>query len=314
MGFKHILAAGCLLACLAGCDQPNAQRTSDETSDAPDPFLADVQSRVIRSEVSGRRYQISVALPRDYADSMRTYPVLYVLDANGQFGTVVETARLLRLGEQLPQLLIVGIGYPVGGRQVNAGPHRIIDLFPTLVPEWIEAVKPNWPGPIPSYDSGKAPLFLRFLLEELFPTIQDEYRVDPTDRALYGHSAGGWFGLYALLHGDGAFQRVIVGSPSLWWDSELMFQLEESFAADGRRLPARVFLSVGEQEGQEVEGGFPGTDCFCMVTNLERLTAILTRRRYEGLEWTYHLFEGENHQSVIPPTVSRGLRYIYEST
>ena len=310
MVFRHLTRAGFLLVFLSGCEGPANQAVQNPATDAPEPFLADVESRVVTSEVSGREYQISVALPQDYSDSTKTYPVLYALDANGQLGTVVETARLLRLGGQLPQLLIVGIGYPVGGRQVNAGPHRIIDLFPTLIPEWIEAVKPNWPGPLPSYDSGKAPLFLRFLREELFPTIELEYRADPSDRALYGHSAGGWFGVYALLHGEGAFQRIIAGSPSLWWDNKMMFQLEEAIAEEGRTLSARIFLSVGDEEGDEA---FPGTDCFCMVSNLERLVEVFERRAYDGLVWRHHVFQGENHQSVVPPTISRGLRYIYDS-
>ena len=149
---------------------------------------------------------VSIALPLGYADSTKTYPVLYALDANGQFGTVVEAARMLRIGGgQIPQLVIVGIGYPYGGRQIYAGPHRIIDFFPTLEFEWIEEVKQGWPGPIPIYESGGAPEFLRFLREELFPLVEAEYRADPSDRAIYGHSGGGWFGLHALLDGDGAF-------------------------------------------------------------------------------------------------------------
>jgi hypothetical protein len=254
---------------------------------------------------------VSIALPLGYADSTKTYPVLYALDANGQFGTVVEAARMLRIGGgQIPQLVIVGIGYPYGGRQIYAGPHRIIDFFPTLEFEWIEEVKQGWPGPIPIYESGGAPEFLRFLREELFPLVEAEYRADPSDRALYGHSGGGWFGLYALLEGDGAFQRVIAGSPSLWWDDRLMFEIEQAYAETSRSLPARVFFSVGEDEDQEVALA-PGTDCYCMVSNLQDFVGTVSNRKYEGLEWLHHVFEDENHQSVVAPTVSRGLRYIY---
>ena len=299
----------CVVVFLTGCQSPAPEADLAALASGgqhPRAYLEDVESRVLTSAITGRDYTISVALPLGYGDSTKTYPVLYAQDANGQFGTVVETARMLRIGpKQIPQLIIVGIGYPYGGRQYNAGPHRIIDMFPTLDYEWIEMAKPNWPEPIPSYEAGGAYEFLRFLREELFPLIEEEYRADPSDRAIYGHSGGGYFGLFSLFERDGAFQRAIVGSPPLWWDDFHMFELEESYAQSNRAFPARVFFSVGLEEEDE------GYEKYKMVTALRQLTEILERRQYEGLEWQQHYFEDENHQSVVAPTISRGLRYIY---
>lgn len=308
-----------LLVCLLGCrsSASEAGGASDaETAATPEAFLADVESRVMTSAISGRTYQISVALPLGYADSTKGYPVLYAVDANGQIGTVVEAARILNnFGTQIPQLLIVGIGYPSGGRQIHVEQHRFFDLFPTEDREFKEWHQERWArerpelGPFDGYGGGGAD-FLRFVREELIPLVEAEYRADPSDRALYGHSAGGYFGLYALLEGEGTFQRVIAGSPALFWDDRYFFGLEESYAQTHRELPVRVFLSVGLEEHDEQR---PETDCFCMVRNLRRLIETLERRGYEGLEWQVHYFEDENHQSVVPATVSRGLRFIYSS-
>ena len=288
---------------------PASSDLTDNASDhaAPSAFLEDVESYVVTSAISGRDYSISVALPYGYADSAKTYPALYALDANGQFGTVVETARMLRY-EGFPQLVIVGIGYPYGGRQINAEPHRIIDFFPVLEHGWIEELKGDWLEPVPIYDEGGAPAFLRFLTDELIPSIESKYNVAPYDRAIYGHSGGGWFSLYALLESQGVFRRAIVGSPSLWWGDAIMFDLEASYAEEHSALPARVFLSIGADEPNT-----PVADiaCLCMTRNFARLVDTLESRRYEGLEWTSHVFEGESHNSVMPPTISRGLRYIY---
>ena len=283
----------------------------DSTSDAPSrtspsAFLGDVESYVMTSHISGRDYSISVALPYGYADSAKTYPILYALDANGQFGTVVETARLLRY-EEFPQLIMVGIGYPYGGRQINAEPHRIVDLFSVLDHDWIEEMRDTWLDPVPDFDEGGAPSFLRFIVEELIPSIESNYDVIPNDRAIYGHSAGGWFGLYALLEGQGVFQRAIVGSPSLWWSDAIMFDLEEAYAEDHTALPARVFFSIGAEESNSFFAG----SCLCMTRNFARLVDVLESRQYTALEWTAHVFEDETHNSVVPATISRGLRYIY---
>lgn len=306
----------CLIALFLSCQ--SSARDADAAPEVeidrhPSAFLADVESRVVTSEISGRDYQISVSLPLGYADSTKSYPVLYAVDANGQFGTVVETARILRIGgPQIPQLLIVGIGYPYGGRQINAEPHRIVDFFPTLDREWVEEMLPTWPDPKPSYDAGGAADFLRFIREELFPLVEAEYRADPSDRALYGHSGGGFFGLYALLEGEAAFQRVIIGSPSLWWDDRYIFRLEESYAQANRALPARVFLSVGLQECDE-QCEEANAYRYQVIANFQRLVQVLERRAYEGLEWQHQYFEDENHQSVVPATISRGLRFIYRA-
>lgn len=316
MSYSHsnnlrVLSVG-LLTAISACNTPPGEVTSrSEPEQALSAYLDDVESYVLTSEISGRDYSISVALPYHYADSAKTYPVLYVLDANGQFGTVVERARLLRFSQQIPQLVIVGIGYPYGGRQLDAEPHRIIDFFPVLEHRWIEEVFSGWPEPLPDYDEGGAPEFLRFITEELAPSIDAQYSVHSNDRAIYGHSGGGWFSLYALLEGQGAFQRAIVGSPSLWWGDGMLFEMEASYAETHRSLPARVFLSVGADEPNEEP--FAGIDCFCMTRNFDRLVSVLEARRYEGLRWTAHMFEDENHNSVVPATISRGLRYIYGS-
>ena len=124
--------------------------------------------RVITSEITGRTYEISVALPRGYGESTETYPVLYTTDANGSFGTVVEATRILRLPDEVPELINVGVGYP-RGRFWNALSPRAKDLTPTSDSEWEKEAairRPEFPTP---EGSGGAPGFLRFVKEELIP-------------------------------------------------------------------------------------------------------------------------------------------------
>jgi predicted alpha/beta superfamily hydrolase len=46
-------------------------------------------------------------------NSDKAYAVLYVLDANAVFGTVTETARFLAMLKEIPEIIIVGISYPI---------------------------------------------------------------------------------------------------------------------------------------------------------------------------------------------------------
>ena len=190
-------------------------------------YLADVTSSVIKSSATGRSYQISIALPAGYSKQHAPYPVLYAADANVQFGTLVETARVFA---EIPELVIVGIGYP-DSPQGFAWVPRALDL--TVAPD------PKAPGA-----SGGAPEFLKFIRNDLIPHVEGAYNVSQ-DRAWFGHSFGGLFGVYALLNNEGLFRRFIIGSPSFWQGSQIISAAEKAFAATGKPLPAKVFFSVG---------------------------------------------------------------------
>lgn len=273
---------------------------------APPAYLAGTESRVITSSSTGRTYQVSVALPRGYDDSSSSYPVIYSLDANGEFGIVVETARLMALEQVIADAVMVGIGYPVG-HYFDAIGKRALDLTPTKDSEWQQIFTKSLPAFRPD-GTGGAPGFLRFLARELIPLIDAEYRVAPQNRSLAGHSLGGLFALYAMLHGQGAFQRFIIGSPALWWDERVIFGQEAAYAAANDALTARAFFSVGllERDARTDDAPWDGG----YITSLRDLVAVLKGRNYKGFEWTAHFFEDETHTSVIPMAVSRGLRYI----
>ncbi len=259
-------------------------------STVPPAYMADVQSWVTTGAENDRTYQISVALPEGYDETGDPYPVIFVTDANAEFGMAVETARLAALSGSVPSAVIVGIGYPNPGQGFTAsGVPRTLDLTPTSIA-----------GGNPS---GGAPEFLAFLRDELVPQIEADFHVDHEDRALMGHSFGGLFAAYALLHNEGLFSRFVIGSPSLWWDDRVILAMEADYAASHDAMPARVFFSVGSVE--EETSGFP------MMSDMQNFVQILSDRSYGGLELGSHVFDGEDHLSVVPSGFNRGLRFVY---
>ncbi len=284
--------------CLCGCATRPVSRAAIRA-----PYLADVSTWLVKSAQSKRTYQISVALPNGYATNHESYPVLFAADANGEFGMLVETARLLSWSEEIPDLVIVGIGYanPGQGFKASFAP-RSMDLTPTASPgmlAFLQDFAKNVNDPAPEAIGG-APGFLNFIRMELVPSIQKKYNVSHEDRAWFGHSLGGLFGVYAMLNNDGLFRRFLIGSPSLWWDNKVMFNSEESYHASHKSLPARVYFAVGAEEDS-------------MVSDLQNFAAQVKAHDYQGLEFDTQVFEGETHMSVIPTTISRGLRYLYPS-
>ncbi|MCK2024156.1 LPXTG cell wall anchor domain-containing protein [Microbacterium sp. kSW2-24] len=283
------LTAGATLALAAATDTPASSSppityTAAASAESPDDFIRDVQTWTTTS-AAGRDYKISVALPANYDENGDPHRVLYVTDANAEFGMAVETARL-----NAPGTMVVGIGYDDPGQGFAAsGVRRTLDLTPTEIT-----------ADVPT---GGAPEFLDFLRSELVPQIESEFRADPADRALMGHSFGGLFATYALLHNDGLFHRFVIASPSIWWDDRTILDMEADYAETHDALDARVFLSVGELE--ETTSGFP------MTSDMTSFAHTLAARAYDGLELGATIFDDETHLSVIGAAFSRGLRFIY---
>jgi predicted alpha/beta superfamily hydrolase len=254
---------------------------------------------------NGRAYRVFVSTPSGKPPD-KPLPVLYALDGNAGFGTVVETARWMAFGGEIEPMVIVGIGYPTM-HIMEAMVRRTYELSPSYDAAFVERAKAEG-QPLPAGGLGGAPGFLSFIDEELAPFVEAEYAGGGLDRGLFGFSLGGLFATHALLQPQPVFQRYIIGSPSLWWNEREMFALEKQRAEAGGDLPAKVFLSAAELEESP---GAVRMAPFRMVSNAIEMGAMLGSRGYEGLDIRTHIFPGESHQSAIGPTVARGLRVLY---
>ncbi len=143
-------------------------------------------------------------------------------------------------------MLTVGIGYPVGLDLAYVGTRRMYDLSPTSDTKQLESLMGS------AYAAGEAkgggaPLFIRFMIEELWPWITAHYDVSD-DRTYVGDSMGGLFGCYTLFNHHGFFNRYVIGSPWICWDHPLVFDYEEQYTAAHDDLDAVVFLAAGGAE------------------------------------------------------------------
>lgn len=258
------------------------------------------------SRVVNETYKIDVALPYTYLESDKRYPVLYLTDGNGYFSFVVGNLRMLQLTGEMPDVIVVGIGY-ANATVADVLAKRSRDLTPTLDAEWLEGARQ--PGPFPplpdNIELGGADKFLEFINTELKPVINQAYRTDPDDETLLGYSLGGLFGTHVLFNHTDSFDKYIIGSPSLLWDKGVSFKFEEAYAAGHKDLPKRVFMSAGALEEGENSGDSR------MITNMNRMAELIKSRKYPGLHLDNHVFEGETHQSGIGTSLNRGLRVVF---
>jgi len=276
---------------------------------------------VMHSPTIGTDFLISVSEPRKTHvggpllppdPTRKKRPVIYVLDGNAFFSTVESIARNLQSGGEMPGAIIVGIGYDDVDLPWDVMRLRMRDLAPTASAMPSSAMPPaaqagGSPSPAGDVQGGGAPAFLDFILSQVKPFIESTYPAEPEDSTLVGYSLGGLFALYTLFHHTGAFNRYLVGSPSIWWDDCRVARDEEAFAAVQGDLPARVFMSIGSREEEPEQA-----KAAKMVQNMGAMAAALRSRNYPNLHLTSHVFEDETHASGSFTAFARGLRVLFD--
>ncbi len=261
--------------------------------------LANTETFYVASEIVGDQFYIKVAYPRDYASSGKSYPVLYVTDAETNFGALQYVVQRLAKDKLIPELILVGIAYDTSYDEFYR--LRARDLRPSIPddPDFDLGGRP---------DEGQAEKFASFLREELFPKIDAEYRTVQGDRAYYGHSYGGLFGVWTLMYETDLFNRYVILSPSLWW-GELWWGrprvshgyhiLPKRAATDGTpETNARVFVASGELEPRidELQADWVKSIRPLLDTTVEMKDII---------------YENETHRTIFGRGVMDGLRHVY---
>jgi predicted alpha/beta superfamily hydrolase len=247
----------------------------------------------LSSKQTGADYELFVALPLDYATSRKSYPVVYMLDADYSFALTRNVVQHFVEREDLPPMILVAIAYP--GAATNRETYkknRTRDYTPAYAPS-------GGYGTEYQKVSGGGPKFRAFIASELIPLIERKFRTTG-DRTIIGHSYGGLFGTYVLLTEPALFKRYIIVSPSLWYANRVALTMEETAAQSGIRPDARVFFGVGSLESS------------VMSDDLTEMYRRLRSRNNPRLQMTLRIFDAERHNSVFPAAVTRGLLTVFD--
>lgn len=256
------------------------------------------EERIVRAP-DGQAYRLLLAWP-EQPPPPAGFPVVYVLDAATMFATVVESIRLRSRRPDATGIvpaIVAGLAVAGDDRQVRA--RRIHDYTPTA----------------------GATAFRHFLVGEVQPLVARAMAIDETRQALCGHSLGGLFVLDSLLSGQPAFQSYLAISPSIWAAREQLFAAVVALdAAPARPLSqCRVMITVGEFE----QALAPWQSRDASTEDIERrrsdrrmvddarelagrLTGVAGRVQFEECR-------GEDHASVILPSLAGGLRFALSS-
>jgi predicted alpha/beta superfamily hydrolase len=304
MRLKRFPGLVLLLCAVAACSERAAPGTAPGTEGAPQPYVLEgTEVREIRAKALHRNYQLYIGLPKGYTESTRLYPVLFVTDANYAFPLIRSIVRRIRNGgEDMEDFILVGLSYAKGETPEYS---RRRDYTPTANGDK-DAVS-DMLSPPPVY--GEAEGYREFIANEVFPLVERHYRAD-MKRAIYaGHSFGGLLGLHILFTEPSMFEKYIIGSPSLWFDRRVAFA-ERSYAKAHADLPAKLFMAVASYETLNFSSNNPRYNkTVDMVRDLQALEHLLESRRYSSLQVQTTIIEDEDHLTVYPAVITRGLKW-----
>ncbi len=261
--------------------------------------IADSEVWDVPDPVSGRGYQVFVALPPSYAKQpQRRYPVLYVTDADYAFPIIRQLGRRLNVeGPKIEEFILVGLSYAKGE---DGGVSRQRDYTPT----------PNGPSTAPANAvHGQSRAYQDYLRDQVKPFISARYRADPARALFLGHSYGALLGTQILFTEPGLFSGYILGSPSLWYDKRVALTFEARYAKQNQDLKANVFMYVGAFEALR-KGDRRYNQTVDMVADNRALESALQSRKYPGLKLKSAVLNDEDHLSVAPRGFTLGLKYL----
>lgn len=266
-----------------------------------DPFTIVGTEQYNMVSKMNREYRIFVSKPSEKPPASG-YPVIYLLDGNSIFGTVVEAIRIQSKRPEktgIVPAIVVGIGYPT---EAPFSPHRFYDYTMAQTDQEMPFKPDGKPWP----KQGGASEFLSFIEEELKPKIHQTLKVDSNKQTIFGHSLGGLFVLYTLFTSPRSFQSYIAGSPSLHWNERNILAKERSFMARLEReaIHAKLLIGIGELEKEH-------------KSNIGELAKKMSERlsfsKNRGLNVKFIQFEDECHTSVLPPLINKSLRFSLHS-
>ncbi|MEN2997932.1 MAG: alpha/beta hydrolase-fold protein [Brevinematia bacterium] len=215
------------------------------------------------SKILKNKRTIRIFLPPDYFSSTNYYTVLYAHDGQNIYydernkarWDIDKTVELLTKEGKIKDVVIVGIDH--------MGTDRI---------------KEYTPFPLEAYGGGLGEVYCKFLVEEIKPFIEANFRVE-TNREFvgtFGSSLGGLISLYLGMWYPEVFGIIGCISPSFWWGLE---RTKSNVIQNLNRLSKlKIYIDIGYSEGREQE-----SENNIVYTTREICNILLTKMDYPKL-------------------------------
>ena len=255
-----------------------------DQSEAPAVRAHTITGEVRRHDAFPSRFvkarDVLVWLPPGYdVQPKRRYPVVYLQDGQNVFdgATSFIPGQEWRADEAADRLV---------------RSRRLEPFIMVAVANTSDRMAEYTAEPDAKHGGGRSADYFRFLLEELQPFVDANYRTlgGPAGTAIVGSSLGGLASLdLGLAHPD-RFGLVGCVSPAVWWADTAIVRRVRA----GAKLPLRVWLDVGTEEST---GSDTGRKVWLEHARLLR-DALAAKGWREGADFHYEEVEGARHNEA----------------
>ncbi len=244
--------------------------------------------------------KIYVQFPADYNPKEKIkYPVVFVLDGEILLPTVNDFQNYYS-GGFTPEMLIVGI---------SNHKNRMRDLTTSKVTELY--------GRPFKQENGEAANFSKFIETELIPFVENKYPVT-NFRSLIGHSYGGLFALYTLVHNPGLFSNYLAIDPSLDWDNQQLIKEAREKIPGANYRGKSLFMSLAghvymQKSGMSLEEIKKDTTDFTLFSRSNiAFSEILKENPQNELVFKWKFYPRDLHGTIAFPSIMDGLISVFK--
>jgi predicted alpha/beta superfamily hydrolase len=234
-------------------------------------------------------------------DTSQRYPVVYLLDGDGHFASVVGLIQQLSQvnGNTIyPEMIVVAI----------PNTDRTRDLTPTHVSSDPPMMDSNF-----SKSSGGGGNFISFIEKELMPHIDSAYPTQPY-RTLIGHSFGGLMVMDALTNHTKLFNAYIAIDPSMWYDKQQFLKTTEEKLKQKNYDGTKLYVGIANTmpPGMTLDKMKKDTSSDTRhIRSIFALDKFIRENSQNGLKYASKYYPDDNHGSVPLASEYDGFRFIF---
>jgi predicted alpha/beta superfamily hydrolase len=216
------------------------------------------------------------------------FPVVYLLDGDGHFRSVVGMIHQLSTVNRntiCPKMIVVGILNTNRSRDLTPSKGDI--NHPYVDKALVER-------------SGGGENFIAFMKQELFPYMESNYPVQPY-RMFIGHSYGGLTVLHTLFHHTSLFNAYIAIEPSLWWGNQKLLNKIKRFPMDRRFDRISLYLGIANtmKAGMDTMQVLKDTTYSTMhIRSILEFKDLLVQKFKNKIRFKTKFYASDDHLSV----------------
>lgn len=252
------------------------------------------------SPILNESRKVYIQFPASYSpEKKQKYPVAFILDGEILLPTV-HAVQNYYSGGFTPEMILVGIS--------NAH-NRTRDLTTSVIKE-----KYGMPF---REESGAAANFSQFIATELIPFIENKYPVTNA-RTLIGHSYGGLFTIYTLLHHPALFLNYIAIDPSLDWDNQKLLAEAQEMLSNKDYKNKSLFMSLSGQLHMQnplinIDNVMQDSSDYTLFSRSNiTFSNMVKENNTNGLAFSWKFYPKDLHGTVPFPSIMDGLIFDFE--